>query len=66
MLANFVAELAQPLRALTVNKEKSEIWEMMVDGSSNQRGAGVGIILKSPHGEVLEQSLKLGFRTLNN
>ena len=43
-----------------VNKEKCEVWEMIMDGSSNQRGTIVGIMLKSPHGEVFKQSLKLG------
>ena len=65
-LADFVAELTQPLRTLMVNKEKCEVWEMMVDGSSNQREVEVGIILKSPHREVFEQSLKMDFRVSNN
>ena len=49
-----------------VNKEKYEVWEMMVDRLSNQRGAVVRIVLKSPHNEIFEQSLKLGFKALNN
>ena len=49
-----------------VNKEKYEVWEMMVDGLSNQRGAGVRIVLKSPHNEIFEQYLKLGFKASNN
>ena len=49
-----------------VNKEKGKFWELMVDGSSNHRGVGVGIMLKSPNGKVFIQSLKLSFKALNN
>ena len=47
-----------------VNKEKGEVWELMVDGSSNKKGTEVGNVLKSCHGEVFKQSLKLGFKAL--
>ena len=49
-----------------VNKEKSKVWELMIDGFSNQKGLEVGIMLKSPNGEVFKQSLKLGFKSSNN
>uniref|UniRef100_A0A151UDS3 Uncharacterized protein Mb2253c family n=1 Tax=Cajanus cajan TaxID=3821 RepID=A0A151UDS3_CAJCA len=39
---------------------------MHVDGSSNQQGSGAGIILESPSGITLEQSLRFGFKTSNN
>ena len=47
-LVDFVAELTLSLEALKVNKEKYEVWNMMVDGSSNQKGVGIGMVLKSP------------------
>ena len=65
-LANFVAELTQPLAMFKVDKAKYEVWELRVDGSSNQKGARVGIVLKSPHGEIFEQSWKLNFKVSNN
>ena len=66
MLANFVAKLTQPLEMLKVDKGKCEVWELKVDGSSNPRGVGIGILLKSSHGEIFEQSLKLDFKASNN
>ena len=65
-LANFVVELTEPLEMLKVDKAKCEVWELRVNGSSNQRGVGFGIVLKLPHGEIFEQSLKLGFKVSNN
>ncbi|XP_020237881.1 uncharacterized protein LOC109817097 [Cajanus cajan] len=39
---------------------------MHVDGSSNAQGSGAGIILASPSGITVEQSLRFGFRASNN
>nr|KYP57612.1 Uncharacterized protein Mb2253c family [Cajanus cajan] len=39
---------------------------MHVDGSSNDQGSGAGIILESPSGITLEQSLHFDFRASNN
>ena len=49
-----------------VEKGSCKVLELRVLGSFNQRGGGVGIVLKSPHGEIFEQSLKLGFKASNN
>ena len=65
-LVDFVAELTHPLEMSKVDKEKCEFEDLGVDGSSNQRGVGVGIVLKSPHGTIFEQSLKLDFKASNN
>ncbi|XP_070675628.1 uncharacterized protein [Malus domestica] len=47
--------------------DPSEIkWELYVDGSSNQVGVGVGIILISPEGIDLECSVRLDFPASNN
>ena len=37
-----------------------------MDGASNVRGAGVGIVMISPKGLRLEKSLRLGFQASNN
>ena len=39
---------------------------MFVDGASNARGFGAGIIMISPKGLRLEKSLRLGFQASNN
>ena len=37
-----------------------------MDGASRQRGAGIGLQLKSPGGDKIEQAIRLGFCTSNN
>ena len=41
-------------------------WMLHVDGSSNPKGAGAGIVLEGSGKFVVEQSLKFGFNTSNN
>nr|KYP74660.1 Retrovirus-related Pol polyprotein from transposon 17.6 [Cajanus cajan] len=59
-LADFINELS-PLGHFEDNA-----WTMHVDGSSNQQGSGASIILESPSGITLEQSLRFSFKTSNN
>ncbi|XP_019087620.1 PREDICTED: uncharacterized protein LOC109127421 [Camelina sativa] len=63
VLADFITELSPELGDPTPNEEH---WTMFVDGSSSHQGSGVGLILRSPIGEVLEQALKLNFKASNN
>ncbi|MCI61502.1 gag-pol polyprotein, partial [Trifolium medium] len=39
---------------------------MSVDGSSNLRGSGAGVVLKGPDGVLIEQSLRFAFKASNN
>ena len=39
---------------------------MYVDGTANQRGSGVEIVVVSPEKTIIEKSLRLGFSTTNN
>ena len=41
-------------------------WRMYFDGAVNQFGAGIGIILLTPEGEVVPIAKKLSFRVTNN
>ena len=41
-------------------------WEVYVDGASNQKDSGVGLVLMSPEKVVIEKSLRLNFSTTNN
>ncbi|XP_074318713.1 uncharacterized protein LOC141655537 [Silene latifolia] len=43
-----------------------EIWQMHIDGASNQRGAGVGLILRSPQGDLIAQAVRCEFKATNN
>ncbi|XP_020209359.1 uncharacterized protein LOC109794316 [Cajanus cajan] len=59
-LADFVSELTP------ATTEESQAWTLHVDGSSNSKGGGAGIILEGPNQVTLEQSLKFGFKLTNN
>ena len=41
-------------------------WEVYVDGASNKKGSGVGLVLTSPEKVVIEKSLRLDFPATNN
>nr|KYP63819.1 hypothetical protein KK1_018405 [Cajanus cajan] len=46
--------------------EEQKVWTLHVDGSSNSKGGGAGIILEGPNKVTVEQSLKFGFKVTNN
>ncbi|CAA7017903.1 unnamed protein product [Microthlaspi erraticum] len=58
VLADFLIELPTGEAG---EPHTSSTWTLHVDGSSSIQGAGVGIRLTSPTGEILEQSLRLNF-----
>nr|KYP55078.1 Retrovirus-related Pol polyprotein from transposon 297 family [Cajanus cajan] len=59
--------LADFVNALTpLGRFEDAPWTMHVDGSSDTQGSGTGIILASPSGITVEQSLRFGFRASNN
>jgi ribonuclease HI len=60
VLADFVAEMTPPA---TSSRNK---WTIYVDGSSNSKGSGAGIILENDEGVLIEVSLELSFQTTNN
>ena len=49
-----------------IEDKGSQFWTLFIDGSSTRDGSGVGIVLKSPEGSVIEQSVRLGFTASNN
>ncbi|RDX58107.1 hypothetical protein CR513_62598, partial [Mucuna pruriens] len=57
--ANFIVEMVSILEA-------DPRWTLHVDGPSNSKGGGVGIILEGPRQVVLEHSLKFDYKTSNN
>ena len=69
-LADFVADFSPTLQAKADMEVQSvhttSIWKLAVDGSSNKRGCGIGIVLISPEGDVLQQAIKCGFKVTNN
>ena len=41
-------------------------WKVYIDGATNHRGSGVGLVLISPEKITIEKSLRLGFSAANN
>ena len=41
-------------------------WELYVNGATNRRGSGVGLVLVSPEKITIEKSLRLNFSATNN
>ncbi|XP_024016325.1 uncharacterized protein LOC112089802 [Eutrema salsugineum] len=63
VLADFLVELPPELVEYNLVVQP---WILHADGSSSHKGFGVRIRLKSPEGEVIEQSFRLGFPASNN
>ena len=61
-LADFVVEMTKPEGESTGPPE----WTFYVDGSSNDKGSGVEVILKGPNDMTLKYSLKFKFQATNN
>jgi hypothetical protein len=73
VLAEFLAEFqhdpgnsSSSAFARTQLGSATERWELYVDGASNSKGSGAGIVLVSPEGLILEQVVRLTFSASNN
>ena len=79
VLADLVAEFAECPKEMDVGNhnmgERSVSvvsvqcpmpWELYVDGTANQQGSGVGLVLVSPKNITIEKSLRLSFSATNN
>ncbi|PNX58617.1 gag-pol polyprotein, partial [Trifolium pratense] len=60
-LADFVLEMSTP-----PTTERASPWTLSVDGASNVRGSGAGVVLEGPDGVMIEQSLRFAFKASNN
>ena len=50
----------------TISQYGLPAWEVYVDGASNQKGSGIGLVLISPEKVIIEKSLRLDFSATNN
>ena len=41
-------------------------WTLHVNGSSNFKGSGVGLVLTSPNGDKIRKSIRCGFQAITN
>ena len=62
ILVDFLVELPQP----DVDLDNTSWWILNVDGASRQTGAGVGLQIKAPTREKIEQVIWLDFPASNN
>ncbi|XP_056688541.1 uncharacterized protein [Spinacia oleracea] len=70
-LADFVADFSPDLEKIADDEVKlinniEETWTLFVDGSSKFRGAGLGVVLKSPQGDMIAQAICCDFKATNN
>ncbi|XP_061358153.1 uncharacterized protein LOC133302401 [Gastrolobium bilobum] len=67
-LTDFIAEMTQnpPPSAQTAETPMSAIWKLYVDGSSNAKGSGAGMIVENLDGVAVEHSLSFEFNATNN
>ena len=79
VLADLVAKFAKPPLEEDLDKQGMDgtsiglvslreplSWKVYVDGTTNQRGSGVELVLISPKEITIEKSLRLGFSATNN
>jgi hypothetical protein len=73
ILAEFLAEFqydpSNPSLLMPTETQLNLImgrWELFVDGASNSKSSGAGIVLISPEDLVLEQAVRLKFSASNN
>ena len=50
----------------TISQYGIPAWEVYVNGVSNQKGSGIGLVLISPEKVIVEKSLRLDFFTTTN
>ena len=62
VLADFLAEVPQP----ETRSASSNWWILSKDGASRQIGADIGLQLKSPSGDKIEQAIRLSYSASNN
>ena len=58
LLTNFIADFTP---GTTEYADQLEGWILNVDGASNNKKAGIKIVLTIPEGSISEQSFTLGF-----
>ena len=63
MKAQFLTDFLTELPPIA---EEKTFWLLSVDGSSNKKGSGVGIILEGPGEVAVVQSIRFEFDTSNN
>ncbi|XP_074298830.1 uncharacterized protein LOC141629781 [Silene latifolia] len=71
-LADFVSDFcpathveAEKGMLTLLGDQESGTWTLYIDGASNARGAGVGMVLRSPKGDMVVQAVRCEFKATN-
>ncbi|XP_071714172.1 uncharacterized protein [Rutidosis leptorrhynchoides] len=69
ILANYLVETTGEVEALaestTIGRDKNPVWELYTDRACGPKGAGAGLVLRSPDGEEHTYALRFTFATNN-
>ena len=66
-MVDFIAEFTSKDDEPTETEEsKASRWTVHTDGSLTKNAGGVGIIIKSPKGDVIKRAIRLQYNTINN
>ena len=73
-LTDFIAEFTHNVtseRKVGTSEEQDQDedltrWKLFIDGSSNQHGCGMGLILQTISGEQMEYTIRIGFKATTN
>ncbi len=49
-----------------IRSKSSRWWRIYVDGASNSKWSGTGVVIITPDDTVIEQSIRLNFKASNN
>jgi ribonuclease HI len=71
VLADFIVEFTPAeIGPMWVNHvsliQHMEGWKLYIDGASNSRGSGLGVVLTAPQGQMMELAIRLSFPASNN
>lgn len=62
-MVDFLVELSDPIS----DRQSGEwSWILSMDGASNLKGSGAGVVLEGPEGVLIDQSLRFAFKASNN
>ena len=66
-MADFIAEFTSKEDEPT-DKEEERVsrWTIHANGSSTKNARGVGIIIRSPEGDIIKRAIRLQYATTNN
>ena len=72
VLADFITDFTPNVtpqadkELLNLTKRSNSKWMLTVDRSCNVIGAGIGLVLTSPKGDLIQQAIRCGFKATNN